>query len=518
MQLLDLPTGTMKIETTNYKVTVQVDANVDMVRVVATTKSAAAFTLSAMLEPYRRDGWSNLGRECNYPGDCKRRLEHADTILSNQELDASPLLRQGVLWYHFNHLNTTYANETMVAQGMDPGKHADPFTYRIFGGAMLGSPGLKRSANGLRLDTASARLSEAIVEVSLLTRYPVTQPLQEWLTAVEDFVSNHSGTRSQSHRQAMTEAHNMTWDTLWNRSFVYVQPAVGWQEDQQRFAAAAHNISDHITWNRYLALIQGRRAFTPTKWNGGDFKANVTGHGFDWRQWGADWWWQNTREPYYNCLAMGDRDMLHKFFDFYLRMLNDTQARTVAQFQGTSHPLTAGALYGEVTTLFGTYNPGDWGCGSPVPKPDGASNNAFIRFHWTGSLELSLMILDSFDFSGDHSEARRFLPICFAVVEGFRQRFPNIDPHTGLTDMFPAQALETWQCWNVSDRDECTTNPTPDVAGLHAVLSRLIALPAELRTAAQTRAWQLQLRRLPPVALGLGRTNRTVIKPALRHM
>ena len=138
---------------------------------------------------------------------------------------------------------------------------------------------------------------------------------------------------------------------------------------------------------------------------------------------------------------MGDRDMLHKFFEFYLRMLNDTTARTVAQFQGTPHPLTAGALYGEVTTLFGTYNPGDWGCGSPVPKPDGASNNPYIRFHWTGGLELSLMILDSFEFSGDRAEAKRFLPICFAVVEGFRQRFPNVDPVTGLTDMFPAQAL-----------------------------------------------------------------------------
>eukprot|EP01044_Picomonas_judraskeda_P021333 COSAG03_NODE_4998_length_1368_cov_2.112687_1_plen_82_part_10 len=75
-QVLDLPTGTMTIETANYTVKVQVDANFDIVRVFATAKSAATFALSAMLEPYRRDGWSDLGRECNYPGDCKRRLEH----------------------------------------------------------------------------------------------------------------------------------------------------------------------------------------------------------------------------------------------------------------------------------------------------------------------------------------------------------------------------------------------------------------------------------------------------------
>ena len=275
-QALDLPTGTMTIETANYTVKVQVDANFDIVRVFATAKTAATFALSAMLEPYRRDGWSDLGRECNYPGDCKRRLEHADTILSAQDLEAAPSLQQGVVWYHFNHLNTTYTNETMAAQGMDPAKHADPFTHRVFGGAMLGSPGLKRSVDGLRLDAVNSKLSRATVEVSLLTQYPVRLPLREWLPAVAAFVSNHSGATSPSRRQAMTEAHSRTWLTLWNRSFVYVQPAAQGQEGQQELAAAARNISDHISWNRYLALIQGRRAFTPTKWNGGDFKANVS--------------------------------------------------------------------------------------------------------------------------------------------------------------------------------------------------------------------------------------------------
>ena len=265
----------MTIETANYTVKVQVDANFDIVRVVATASSVAPFALSAMLEPYRTDGWSDLGRECNYPGDCKHRLEHADTILSEQDLEAAPSLRQGVVWYHFNHLNTTYTNETMIAQGMDPAKHADPFTHRVFGGAMLGSSGLKRSEDGLRLDSVNSKLSQATVEVSLLTQYPVQHPLREWLPAVAAFVTNHSGVTSPSRRQAMTEAHNRTWLTLWNRSFVYVQPATQGQEEQQELAAAARNISDHISWNRYLALIQGRRAFTPTKWNGGDFKANV---------------------------------------------------------------------------------------------------------------------------------------------------------------------------------------------------------------------------------------------------
>jgi hypothetical protein len=62
------------------------------------------------------------------------------------------------------------------------------------------------------------------------------------------------------------------------------------------------------------------------------------------------------------------------------------------------------ALYNEVITLFGTYHPGNWGCNTTgdratvrPPRLYGASENAFIRFHFTGSLEMSLMALDLYD-------------------------------------------------------------------------------------------------------------------------
>ena len=46
------------------------------------------------------------------------------------------------------------------------------------------------------------------------------------------------------------------------------------------------------------------------------------------------------------------------------------------------------------------YNEGDWGCGTGAPAKNGASSNSYIRFHWTGALELSLMVLDHFDATG----------------------------------------------------------------------------------------------------------------------
>ena len=65
------------------------------------------------------------------------------------------------------------------------------------------------------------------------------------------------------------------------------------------------------------------------------------------------YWWQNTRQPYYNVLQQGDIDTSRSFLDFYLRMLPYVEARTKAQFKGTSMPITAGALYEETCTQFG---------------------------------------------------------------------------------------------------------------------------------------------------------------------
>ena len=82
--------------------------------------------------------------------------------------------------------------------------------------------------------------------------------------------------------------------------------------------------------------------------------------------------------------------------------------------------LKAGAFYEETCTQFGMYNPNGglgWGCNSPVPRKDGASQNSYIRFHFTGALELSLMVLDFFDATGDAAALQKYLPIASNVVE-----------------------------------------------------------------------------------------------------
>ena len=58
------------------------------------------------------------------------------------------------------------------------------------------------------------------------------------------------------------------------------------------------------------------------------------------------------------------------------------------------------------------------------------------------------------------------------VVEAFRQRFPEKDGN-GKIDMWPAQALETYQCKDLSSRDGCPSNPSTDIGGLMSVLPKV---------------------------------------------
>ena len=207
---------------------------------------------------------------------------------------------------------------------------------------------------------------------------------------------------------------------------------------------------------------------------------------------------------------------MRSMLDFYARMLPYTAARSAAQWRNASvgGSLSGGAaLYEEVTTLFGTYQEANWGCNitdPEAPRPDGASNNRFIRFHFTGSLEISLMALDLYDATQSEDDLKAYLPLIDAVVRGFQQRFPNKDS-AGKVDFFPSQALETWGCHNFTGgsetggkvgaptRETCMTNPSTDIAGLMAVLPRLLDLPEHTTTVAMRASWQAFLQELPPL-------------------
>jgi hypothetical protein len=87
-------------------------------------------------------------------------------------------------------------------------------------------------------------------------------------------------------------------------------------------------------------------------------------------------------------------------------------------------------------------------------------------------------------------------------VDYYAQHFKD-NATTGKLDIFPAQALETWQCKTVpATRSDCVTNPMPEIAGLRAVLPRLLAYDNTVVTAAMQTKWRALMKRVPALPVG----------------
>ena len=95
---------------------------------------------------------------------------------------------------------------------------------------------------------------------------------------------------------------------------------------------------------------------------------------------------------------------------------------------------------------------------------------SYVSYYWTCGLELSLILHAWFEMTQDESVAREFLiPIADAVTEFYDQHYPR--DAEGKLRIEPSQSLETWHD---------ATNPLPDLAGLHVLLPRLLAMPRNL--------------------------------------
>jgi hypothetical protein len=191
VQTLDLATSTVTIKTESIDLSVTVDLNAplrggkahrDAGILHVSANSTSTFGLTVSVEPYRVEGkQSNLGAGLCHPG-----VEHADIIASAA---ASGPFADTVTWYHYNHLNCTYYNDTVANQGVDPSSHpelADPFLHRSWG-ASVSAAGLhsKQGSKGLVIASTSP-LKNVDVVVKMLTLEPYQAPTEG--TWVEEIV------------------------------------------------------------------------------------------------------------------------------------------------------------------------------------------------------------------------------------------------------------------------------------------------------------------------------------------
>jgi len=229
---------------------------------------------------------------------------------------------------------------------------------------------------------------------------------------------------------------------------------------------------------RFITACAGRGAY-PIKFNGTLFVMpwpGKPGDG-DYRRWGPGYWWQNSRLPYISSCAAGDYDLMQPFFNMYAG-----EVFAVCKYRTKRYFGFEGAYYPECIYPWGAVFMQSYGWKTPAAeRQDKLQVSGWHKWEFVCGPELVYMMQDYYDHTQDEQFlAKRLLPTARAVLAFFDGYYKTNEQ--GQLVMHPSQAVETW--W------KCT-NPMPELAGLHALTNRLLALPegklpAEYRTFVET--------------------------------
>ncbi len=352
-----------------------------------------------------------------------------DTVLNHQN---------SIAWYHHNSSTT------------------DPHLANLTFGAIVKGNGLVNKDN----ETLQSRKAIASQLISIYPLTSVSGSGATWLSKLEPLVNKIEKLKLEQTRLA----HQQWWTEFWQRSWVFLHG------DEQ-----AREVTQGYILQRFVTACAGRGAY-PIKFNGSIFVVdNVKkNENADYRDWGGQYWFQNTRAMYWPRLMAGDFDMMLPLFRMYANILPANEAQ-VQQFYHHG-----GAYFAETSPFWG---------GLSFMGPDIKAN--YTNHYFTPILELSMMMLDYYEYTGDEAFARStLLPVATAGLQFFDQHFKR--DSTGKLLLDPDNSIEMF--WKVH-------NPAPDIAGLHAVLSRMMKLPAGIVDEKTRSQWQKFYDELPPLPI-----------------
>jgi hypothetical protein len=351
-------------------------------------------------------------------------------------------------------------------------KYPDPLLHRTFGACLQG-PGL------VSLDNQTLKSGQPSTNhrLDLIVLTQQTGTLEQWQQALDKLATATEAVKLEKARQETLA----WWKQFWQRSWIEVSGSPDAQMVTQGYAL-----------QRWMNACAGRGP-VPIKYNGSIFTVGQEPppgkpydpakgeQNADYRNWGGNLWFQNTRLVYWPMIAAGDFDLLAPFYKMYRDDLPLAEDRTKLIYHH------AGAAFPETMFFWGLPNNNDYGWGNPGPDME----NHWIRWHINNGLELTMMMLDTYAVTQDAAFARKTLvPLAGEITTWFDEHWKHLD---GRLHFEPSAALETRQ-WAV--------NPTPDIAGLKSVLPRLLTLPENLTTSAQRDLWKRMLVDLPPLPLG----------------
>ena len=466
-QVLKLEDGSIELKRGENTARIWIDANHPILHVETHLEKGGNF--QAGLELWRKTQlFGESAVETNYSQVMAGEVApHSapDTIF--------PAVTDRITWCHFNP--DSYYPFVLKQEHLESSipKYPDPLWHRCFGATMTG-PGLVSSDN--QTLKSSAPSQDFRLDLIALTQRPVDSP-KMWKTGLDSLLGEMKIVDLNSARLA----HEQWWQDFWNRSWLQV---VG--------TGDAAKVSQGYAMQRYMMACSSRGEM-PVKYNGGLFtvghdlpenvKQVVTNHDADFRAWGDCYWNQNNRLLYWPLIATGDADLVKPWFDMYLKALPLATDRTQIYYHH------AGAHFPETLHFWGLPRLADFG----LNNTSNEIQSRWQKYHIQGSLEVIAQMLDVNDYQPDENFVRTSLvPFADAIVTFYDLHWPRDD--AGKIHMAPMQSLETYQL--------VATNPTPDIAGLMAVIPRLLALPNSLTTEKQRMAWTKTLKDLPPIPIG----------------
>jgi hypothetical protein len=524
-QTLHLSNGSVCVSTSVGSVNAWVDASTN--HVLARVRGAAGpLSANVTVHSLRPSERFTYGARCSSPTSNPDNLTRIDVLG----------VRDGVALFHRNEdediafLNKPAAfNTTLRQQGLgeliDSLQSVDVWRNRAFGLLMSGRGfGASPTQSTSRSSIVTEKAADELV-VSITTHAEQVESGDAWL---RETARMHRAHRRASHNGPSVDVaerrHDAAWATFWDRSHIHVSGgAVGVASLTERYAQA-----------RYVHAIQSG-TWVPIKFNGmvftGQLPPETPESGPSFRDWGADNWWQNTRLAYWPMLPAADFDRLDGLFEYYLKQLPLLLRRTEVVFNHT------GAFVTETKTLFGTYATCDYGTAAsdrnrsrPSYLPPGYEENPYLRFDFGGDAgltELCVMLLDRYLYTLDEGALRRHLPLLTATLDFFAHHYgevgkpltaPTGDPAkkngSATLTIFPAQALETWQCKVLpATRDNCPTNDAPTIAALLVLTERALELPGRFTTKEQRTQWTALRAALPPLPYTTDETGAKVVSP-----
>jgi len=440
--------------------TVYVDAHAPVVRVEL--QAPSNYLLKAKLELWRTTGRPISNDEMGGGDQYGRSADEQPVESSDVQV---PDFAAGPAWYHRNA--TSVYPASLALQGLaslaQDARFADPLLHRTFGGCIHQSHPQ---------------------EIDIHLRTQMAPAEADFLKGLE------TQALANARRAGQFEDHRAWWKAFWDRSHIDVTGS-----------PEAETVSRGYTLQRYISACAGRGAY-PIKFNGSLFTVEPADGKYtpDYRRWGGGYWIQNTRMAYWPMLAAGDFETLQPCFGMYLHQMALARERHRIFFNRPD----AGFLP-ETATFYGLpHNGGYGGFDWSRPGTTAFMYCPYINRHWNGMLELGMMMLDYVAYTGDTAFlTQSAIPFIDSALRFFDQQ--NFTRENGRMVITTSTSLETW--WTC-------LNPMPDVAGLRALTTRLLALDGCHATPARRQFWKDLAGVLPDVPMRTDTPETPTLAPA----